>query len=255
MAQHRVSSEELAAATDQIVELYTAGVAMQTIVDRTGIGRTSIRKVLLAAGVSRRPTGRPRIALSSQAVADLYESGLTMTEVAARLKIRPATAWPRYLEVRDQRGVTPGRWHQVLLDRLEKHPAVLVVAAAARELRRAPTTTEAHAVRRAARELARVGVADIGHVTVTWGRGERLIPPPWPRVGVLAQRSAWGTPFAGLSRPLSVPDRAHRAGILSWRPRGGGTPPSDVPPPHRCWAYPVSVTVVPGFRVVADLVT
>lgn len=168
VAQHRVNSEELASATDTIVALYTAGVGMQTIADRTGIGRTSIRKVLLTEGVPRRPTGRPRLALASQAVADLYESGLTMTEVAERLKIRPGTAWPRYLEVRDQRGVTPGRWHTVLLDALEKHPAVLVVAAAAAELRRAPTTTEGHAVRRAARELARVGIADTGHVTVTW---------------------------------------------------------------------------------------
>lgn len=168
VAAHRASPEQVEAATDQVVALYAAGVAMQTIVDRTGIGRTSIRKVLLAEGVPRRPTGHPRMAVSSQAVADLYESGLTMTQVAERLRIKPHLAWLRYLEVRDQRGVTPGRWHKVLLDALEKHPAVLVVATAAAHLRRAPTSAEAHAARRAARALARVGVADTGHVTVTW---------------------------------------------------------------------------------------
>lgn len=191
VVQRRVSTEELVSATDQIVALYTAGVAMQTIADRTGIGRTSIRKVLLAEGVPRRATGRPRMALSSQAVAELYESGLTMAEVAERLKIRPGTAWPRYLEVRDQRGVTPGRWHKVLLDALEKHPAVLVVAVAATDLRRTPTTTEAHAVRRAARELARVGVADTAHVTVTWN-GRRAAYLSLARPGVDAN-----DPFGG----------------------------------------------------------
>ena len=120
VAARRASPEQVEAATDQVVALYTAGVAMQTIVDRTGIGRTSIRKVLLAEGVPRRPTGHPRMAVSSQAVADLYESGLTMTQVAERLRIKPHVAWPRYLEVRDQRGVTPGRWHKVLLDALRE---------------------------------------------------------------------------------------------------------------------------------------
>lgn len=82
--------------------------------------------------------------------------------------MKPTAAWVRYLEVRDQRGFTPGRWHKLLLAALEAYPAVLVVATAAAELGRAPTAAEAHAVRRAARQLARVGVADTGHVTVTW---------------------------------------------------------------------------------------
>ena len=72
-------------ATDQMIALYKAGVEMQAIVDRTGIGRTTVRKILLAAGVPRRPTGRPRMALPSQVVADLYESGLSMPQVAERL--------------------------------------------------------------------------------------------------------------------------------------------------------------------------
>lgn len=148
--------------------MYRAGAALQEIAEQTGIGRTTIRKVLLAEGVPRRPIGHPRLSVSSEAVAALYESGLTMAESADRLKIDPSAAWARHLEVRDRRGVRPGRWHQVLLEALESSPAVLVVATATAALGRAPTRAEAAAVRRAARELDRVGVADLGHVTVTW---------------------------------------------------------------------------------------
>ena len=82
-----------------------------------------------------------------------------MTKVADRLKIAPNAAWGLYLEVRDRRGITPGRWHNVLLEALETAPAILVVATAAAHLHRHLTRTQANAVRRAARELDRVGVA------------------------------------------------------------------------------------------------
>jgi hypothetical protein len=164
----RASSEVIAQATDQVVGLYRAGASMQAIVDQTRIGRTTIRKILLAEGVPRRPTGHPRLLVSSEAVAALYESGLTMAETADRLNINRSAAWVRYLEIRDRRGVTPGRWHQVLLDALEGSPAVLVIATVTVVVGRELTRAEAAAVRRAARELARVGVADLGHVTVTW---------------------------------------------------------------------------------------
>lgn len=170
----RASSEQVAQATDRVVALYRAGVSLQAIVEQTGIGRTTIRTILLAQGVPRRPSGHPRLSVSSEAVAALYESGLTMTETAKRLKINPNAAWARYLEVRDQRGVTPGKWHQVLLEALDTSPAVLVIATATETVGRALSRTEAAAVRRAARELDRVGVADLGHVTAIWN-GQRAV--------------------------------------------------------------------------------
>ena len=179
----RASPEVVAGAADQVVAVYRAGVGMQTIVDRTGVGLSTIRKILLAEGVPRRPTGHPRVAVPSEAVADLYESGLTMTQVAERLKITRNVAWRRYLEVRDRRGIAPGRWHQMLLDALETFPSVLVIATATAELRRTPTRAEAAAVRRAAWALDHVGVADIGHVTVTWN-GHRAAYLSLARPGV-----------------------------------------------------------------------
>ena len=168
----RASAELIAQVTDQVVALYRAGAALQTITDQTGIGRTTVRKILLEQGVPRRPPGHPRLALSSEAVAALYGSGLTMSEVADRLKITPGAAWARYLEVRDRGGVTPGRWHQMLLAALETSPAVLVIATATSRLGRDLSQSEAAAVRRAARELDRVGVADLGRVATTWN-GQR----------------------------------------------------------------------------------
>lgn len=163
--------------------MYRAGAALQEIAEQTGVGRTTIRKILLAEDVPRRPIGHPRLSVSSEAVAALYESGLTMTETANRLKINPNAAWARYLEVRDRRGVTPGRWHQVLLEALELAPAVLVIATATATLGHAPTRSEAAAVRRAARELDRVGVADLGHATVTWnGRSAAYLSLAQPGV-------------------------------------------------------------------------
>lgn len=162
----RASSEDVARASGDVIALYTAGVSMALIAERTGLSRTTVRQVLLAAGVPRRPTGRPRMALSSKAVADLYESGLTMPQVAKRLRIRPAFAWTRYVEIRHQRGLAPGRWHKLLLEALETAAIVVVVAVAADHVGRELTNAEGHAVRRAARELARVGVADTGHVTL-----------------------------------------------------------------------------------------
>lgn len=179
----RANAELIAQATDQVVALYRAGVAMQTIVDQTGIGRTTIRTILLAEGVPRRPSGHPRLAVSSEAVASLYESGLTMAEVADRLHITRGAAWVRYLEVRDRRGVTPGRWHKMLLEALETSPAILVIATATTHAGRGLTQSEAAAVRRAARELDRVGVADLGHVTVTWN-GQRAAYLSLARPGV-----------------------------------------------------------------------
>lgn len=179
----RASAELIAQATDQVVTLYRAGVSLQAIVEQTGIGRTTIRKILLDEGVPRRPPGHPRLSVSSEAVASLYESGLTMAETAKRLKINPNAAWARYLEVRDQRGVTPGRWHQVLLEALDSSAAVLVIATATTKVGRGLTRAEAAAVRRAARELDRVGVADLGHVTVTWN-GQRAAYLSLARPGV-----------------------------------------------------------------------
>lgn len=162
----RASAEAVALATKHVVAMYVGGVGMRAISDKTGISRTTIRKIVQAAEVPRRPTGKPRMAVTSQAIADLYESGLTMTQVAKQLQIKPNAAWARYIEVRDQRGITLSRWHQVLLAALEESPAIVVVATAAAYLRREPTSAEAHAARRAARALARVGVASADHVNM-----------------------------------------------------------------------------------------
>jgi hypothetical protein len=135
---------------------------LQPIVEQTGIARTTIRTTLLAEGVPQRPSCHPQLSMSWQSVAALYESGLTMGETTKRLKINPNDESVRHLEVRDQRGVTPGKCHQMQPEALDTSPAVLVG--------------------RSPRELDRVGVAGLRPGTATWSGHRvaylRLARPP-----------------------------------------------------------------------------
>ena len=146
---------------------------MQSIADRLRVSRGTIRRILQAAGVPTRPTGRPRLPVSSEEVAELYESGIPMDEVATRLGIHPDAARTRYSEIRSRRGLfRRGPWHQILLDALGQQPTIAVLPTAAAHLGRTPTRNEAHAIRRAAHDLARAGDAVASHQTLTWqGRG------------------------------------------------------------------------------------
>ena len=71
----------------------------------------------------------------------------------------------------------------MLLEALETSPAVLVIATATATVGRPLSPAETAAVRRAARELDRVGVADLGHVTTTWN-GQRSAYLSLARPGV-----------------------------------------------------------------------
>lgn len=154
---------------DAIVARYRAGASMLALADRYGTSKHTIRKVLHAAGEPIRPTGRPRLNVSSEAIADLYEGGTSFTELSDRLGIHPDAARTRYQEIRAQRGLTRrGPWHQVLLDALHQQSTVAVLPAADNHLGRRPTSNEAHAARRAARDLAHAGEAGLDHRTLTW---------------------------------------------------------------------------------------
>lgn len=154
---------------EQVKAMYEAGDSMRAIGDHFGVTRHRIRKELLAADVPTRPAGRQRLNVSTQAVAKLYESGMTMTETATQLGIHPDAARERYKEARQRRGIIKtGYWHKVLLTAVDRSEVVLVLPAATADLGRRPTKTEAQAVRRAARELARAGAVCAGRITCTW---------------------------------------------------------------------------------------
>lgn len=170
---------------DEIVARYRAGASMLALADRYRTSKHTIRKVLHAAGEPIRPTGRPRLNVSSETIADLYEAGTSFTDIAGRLGIHPDAARTRYHEIRAQRGLTRrNQWHQLLLDALQQHPTVAVLPAVTDHLGRPPSSNEAHAARRAARDLARAGDATLDHQPVTWqNRTTRYLtltrnPPP-----------------------------------------------------------------------------
>ena len=154
---------------DDIIARYRAGASMLSLADQHHTSRHTIRRILHAAGEPTRPTGRPRLDVSSDTIADLYEAGTSFGEISTRLGIHPDAARTRYHEVRSQRGLTRrGLWHQVLLDALDQQPLIAVLPTAADHLGRQPTRNEAHAARRAARDLARAGDAALDHQLLTW---------------------------------------------------------------------------------------
>ena len=154
---------------DEIVARYRAGASMLALADRYGTSKHTIRKVLHAAGEPIRPTGRPRLNVSSETIADLYEAGTSFTDIADRLGIHPDAARTRYHEIRAQRGLTRrNQWHQILLDALHQHPTVVVLPTVTDHLGRPLTSNEAHAARRAARDLALAGDAILNHRALSW---------------------------------------------------------------------------------------
>lgn len=167
----------------EIVARYRAGTSMLALAELYGTSKHTIRKLLHAAGEPIRPSGRPRLPVSSDTIADLYEAGHSFHDIAGRLGIHPDAARTRYHEIRTQRGLTPRNvWHQVLLDALRAQPVVAVLPIATDHLGRRPTSNEAHAVRRAARDLARAGEAAVSYRSFTWqNRSSRylvLTAPP-----------------------------------------------------------------------------
>ena len=59
---------------DDIIARYRAGASMLSLADQHHTSRHTIRRILHAAGEPTRPTGRPRLDVSSDTIADLYES-------------------------------------------------------------------------------------------------------------------------------------------------------------------------------------
>ena len=162
---------------DEVVALYKQGASMLTLAERHGVSRHTIRRILVTAGAPPGRAGRPRLPVASTDIAKLYEAGVPFGEIAIRLHIHPDAARTRYEEIRSQRGLNRrGRWHQVLLDALTSQPTIAVLPTAAAYLGREPTRNEAHAVRRAARDLARAGDARADHQLRPWrGRQAPLL--------------------------------------------------------------------------------
>ena len=154
---------------DDIIARYRQGASMLTLANQHHTSRHTIRRILNTAGEPTRRSGRPRLAVSSETIAELYEAGPRFHEISTSLGIHPDAARTRYNEIRAQRGLTRrGRWHQVLLDALDQQPTIAVLPTAADHLGRHPTSNEAHAVRRAARDLALAGDATLDHQLLTW---------------------------------------------------------------------------------------
>ena len=154
---------------DDIIACYRQGASMLTLANQHHTSRHTIRRILNSAGEPTRPTGRPRLDVSSETIAELYEAGTSFQEISTSLGIHPDAARTRYNEIRARRGLTRrGRWHQVLLDALDQQPTIAVLPTAADHLGRYPTRNEAHAVRRAARDLALAGDATLDHQLLTW---------------------------------------------------------------------------------------
>lgn len=158
---------------EEVIDQYRQGASMLVLAERQGVSRHTIRRILVGAGEPTRPSGRPRLAASSDSIAELYEAGVSFNEISTRLGIHPDAARTRWEEVRSRRGLgRRGLWHQVLLRALLVDETVAVLPAAASHLGRTPTRNEAHAARRAARDLARAGEAHLDHQLITW-RGRR----------------------------------------------------------------------------------
>lgn len=161
---------------DEVVALYKRGSSMLTLADQFGVSRHTIRRILVSAEVPTRPSGRPRLPVSSDDIAELYEAGVTFDEISIRLGIHVDAARTRYEEIRSQRGLSRrGQWHQILLEALAEQPTIAVLPTAAVFLGREPTQNEAHAVRRAARDLARAGEARSDHRLQPWRGSQALM--------------------------------------------------------------------------------
>lgn len=146
---------------------------MQELADLQGTSRHAIRKILRSSGEPIRPAGRPRHAVHSDDVAELYDAGVGWEEISIRLGINPNAARHRYDEIRSERGlVRRSRWHKVLGDALTQETPVPVLPTIAAHLGRHPSGNEAVAARRAAHDLARRGEAIASHELVTWN-GQR----------------------------------------------------------------------------------
>lgn len=159
-----------------LIARYRAGASMRALAEHFNVSCHKIRQGLVAADEPLKPRGRQRLAMSSDSIAELYDAGLDFDEIAARLGVHPQSVRSRYNEIRSQRGlVRRGRWHRLLLDALEQHPRVVVIAAAAEHLGREPTTNEAYAARRAARDLALAGDATLDYESVPGRRSSFLV--------------------------------------------------------------------------------
>ena len=159
-----------------IIARYRAGASMRELAEYFHTSAYTIRQTLLTAGEPIKPRGRQRMAVSSDAIAELYDAGLEFEEIADRLGVHPQSVRSRYNEIRSQRGlVRQGRWHRFLLKALEQQPRVVIVTEVAEHLGREPTKNEAHAVRRAARDLSLRGSATLDYESVTGRRGSYLV--------------------------------------------------------------------------------
>ena len=123
--------------------------------------------------------------MDSDLAAELYASGLTISEVGDRLgvsastirrrlmlagvKIRKRSArrppsWSQYQRTSPSAARTFHQWHELLADALGRREAVSVRATVAEYLRRTPTKSEITAARRAAHRLVQRGQATVLHV-------------------------------------------------------------------------------------------
>lgn len=112
------------------------------LADRLEVSRQTIRRIFSVAGEPARSAGRPRLAASSETIAELYEAGVSFDEISTRLGIHPDAARTRWDEIRSRRGLTRrGLWHRVLLAALLVEETVAVLPTAAAHLGRTPTTS------------------------------------------------------------------------------------------------------------------
>ena len=151
---------------DRAVALYGQGLTLAQVGNVLGVSSNTVLKAFRQAGVATRRPGRVPAEVPTQLILDLYDNGLTMPEVAARVGLSAAGAWSRYRTARPPKKPEPrlGRWQHVLLAALKHQDAVSVRSAVNVHLGREPSRAELHAARRAAHSLADNQLVRLEHI-------------------------------------------------------------------------------------------
>ena len=148
---------------NRAADLYAQGRTLRQIGAELGVHWSTVSDQLQRAGITMR-RGAPPQAASTQQILELPDHGLTWIEVAEQVGMTVSGVWSRYKRARPSKPSRMGRWQQVLADALDQNLAIGVRAAVANHLGRPPTRAELTAARRAAHNLAALGLGRVLHV-------------------------------------------------------------------------------------------
>ena len=99
---------------DEIVDRYLAGATMEEVSTATAASLDRVRRVLNERGIPFRSGAAHRIPLPAAELADLYQDGLTIAQLAERYHVSTNTVYSRLRELgvsMRPRGPQPG-WYE-----------------------------------------------------------------------------------------------------------------------------------------------